>query len=214
MNLFHKRHYHKTKTNVGGITVSLKHRTGNLNTLMHDTAVDIIGASQERVRTAIASLTDVELREGTKNAMRTYFKVGNNPSQEQINTVVTTLELTLAGITSDFNLKIRRENRHNLNATPDRTLGYVRKYMRNGEIQRRGDIHISQDILTHNYLGPATFIHEATHKFANTKDHGYMNDTGFSYRENTITTEQCLENADSYAHFAMRLDNFWSDGVD
>lgn len=213
MNLFHKRHYHKTTTNIGGITVSLKHRTSHLNNLMHDTAVDVIGIAQDNIRTAIASLTR-EIREGTKNAMRTYFKIGHIPSQEQINTVITTLELTLGGITSDFNLKIRRENRHNLNASPNNTMGYVRKYMRGGEVQRRGDIHISQDFLTHQYLGPVVFIHEATHKFANTKDHEYMNETGFSYRENAITTEQCLENADSYAHFTMRLDTFWNDGVD
>ena len=51
------------------------------------------------------------------------------------------------------------------------------------------------------------FVHESTHKFASTADFGdkgYTTDQG-SYREDGLTKEQALMNAESYSRFAVHF---------
>lgn len=50
------------------------------------------------------------------------------------------------------------------------------------------------------------FIHEATHAFADTTDHGekgYLGKTYMAYRQEGMTSDQALNNGDSYAGFLM-----------
>jgi hypothetical protein len=51
-----------------------------------------------------------------------------------------------------------------------------------------------------------TLVHEATHRHAGTDDHAYCKpeSDGFKF-DLKLTTEQCVENADSYAHFCWRM---------
>jgi hypothetical protein len=109
-----------------------------------------------------------------------------------------------------------------------RRVGYVRGYLDpqtkkpNPSKQRtegtklgvqvyRGDIHIDRSLLTAENLdmGIVTLIHEATHKFASTEDHGtagYFNEDCYAgYRAPGLTSAQALNNADSHAFFAFLL---------
>jgi hypothetical protein len=52
-----------------------------------------------------------------------------------------------------------------------------------------------------------TLVHEASHRFAGMEDHCYMNDDGTSFSGVAPSKEQCYENADSIAWFAMHLRN-------
>ena len=70
-------------------------------------------------------------------------------------------------------------------------------------------IHIDKrDMLRNADLGVITLIHEATHKYANTLDYDDADDriADFSYwLKPGLTTEQALNNAESYALFACRV---------
>ena len=88
--------------------------------------------------------------------------------------------------------------------------GYVSNY--GGGHQ--GDIHLAKGpILAGNEpLVVMTYIHEASHKFAQTTDHGgkgYLNSHSrdLEYTEPGLTWREALENADSYAGLVLRLSN-------
>ena len=77
---------------------------------------------------------------------------------------------------------------------------------RNGKVVSRGDIHIDLDTLGDEDLTVITFIHEASHKYASTADHGksgYVENDGSAYEAPGLTKAQALKNADSYAWFCF-----------
>jgi hypothetical protein len=105
------------------------------------------------------------------------------------------------------------------------TLGYVKRYY-SGCVQQtmgvhqfdsagdlihhRGEVHISKDILSNGDQAAITLIHEFGHKYANLRDHGwagYFKSDSSGYEENTLSWQQCLVNADSYALFVYFLAN-------
>jgi hypothetical protein len=76
-------------------------------------------------------------------------------------------------------------------------LGYVR-----GAIPLvAGNIHIAFGYLFDEDLSTWTLIHEATHKFCGTSDHGYYGEKGFD----ELSPSKRLDNADSFALFVMSL---------
>lgn len=104
------------------------------------------------------------------------------------------------GMSSEHSIKIRE--------LADTSYGYVSTYTgRAGRPQ--GDIHINRSLLVKQDWKSAvlTYIHEASHKFAQTKDHGnkgYVTAEG-KYGERGLTTAQARVNADSYAWFIWML---------
>ena len=70
-------------------------------------------------------------------------------------------------------------------------------------------IHISKrDMLRDADLGVKVLIHEATHRYANTLDHGdagYRRQNDRDWGAPGLTVDQALNNADSYACFAVRI---------
>ncbi len=72
-----------------------------------------------------------------------------------------------------------------------------------------GDIHVKRDYIINNRRQAIrTFIHEATHRFANTKDFGesgYVEADGTAFRAAGLTKDQAIVNADSYPYFCMSL---------
>ena len=75
----------------------------------------------------------------------------------------------------------------------------------------RGDIHIDRCLLEDaNFdMGIVTLIHEASHKYASTEDHGepgYFNEETYGgYRAAGLTAAEARNNADSYAFFVFLL---------
>lgn len=147
-----------------------------------------------------------------------YF-LNPNPTTDDRNKCIIVLEKTMNGINAKFNLKVKEQDdaygyvgfetglkgvlrgvfspRHNLGT-------------RRGKIVSRGDIHIRRDLLAADQFGLAviTFIHEATHKYASTVDHGdsgYIDNDGLTYDAPGLTAAQALNNADSYAWFCYAM---------
>lgn len=71
--------------------------------------------------------------------------------------------------------------------------------------RRRGAMHVKSSTLQDKVLGPVTFIHEATHKFAGTWDYCYFNNDGTKPESTFDDKESALGNADSYAYFIYTL---------
>jgi hypothetical protein len=69
----------------------------------------------------------------------------------------------------------------------------------------RGSIHLNFRLMKKINFGPLriarTIIHEASHKFANTMDHAYADETNYK----SLSRNQMLINADSYAYIAICL---------
>jgi hypothetical protein len=66
-----------------------------------------------------------------------------------------------------------------------------------------GDIHVARDQIDGGTDLVRLIIHEATHKFAGTRDHSYVQYG--SQLEYDISTADCLENADSLAFFCVNV---------
>ncbi|WP_237213784.1 hypothetical protein [Falsiroseomonas oryziterrae] len=75
--------------------------------------------------------------------------------------------------------------------------------------RRRGAIHVKAGTLQDKKMGPVTFIHEATHKFAGTWDYCYFEDDGVTPEDVFDDKASALGNADSYAWFIYSIGN-WS----
>jgi hypothetical protein len=102
----------------------------------------------------------------------------------------------LVGMTREHSIKV---------ADIGDPLGYVSNYEnRTGLLQ--GDIHINKRTISRNEWSKVviTYIHEASHKFAHTRDHGdmgYIAKNG-EYVKRGLTREKACVNADSYAWLA------------
>ena len=86
--------------------------------------------------------------------------------------------------------------------------GYVSNY----GAGHQGDIHLAKGPILAKKLDlvAMTYIHEASHKFAQTKDHGgrgYLASRNLEYAEPGLTWSEALDNADSYAGYVIRLSN-------
>ena len=152
--------------------------------------------------------------------MARYFKCApGGPDQNDVNTVLKKLELVMNGINTKINLKV---------AADDDAYGYVgfrggikgvmrgvfsKRHnnigTRGGKMVSRGDIHLDRDVLDDEGLAIITFIHEATHKYASTADHGgysgYLANDGVAFEAPGLTRTQALNNADSYAWFCYNM---------
>lgn len=162
---------------------------------------------------ALLSWPTVSHRARIHAHMDRYFLTGASPSRTDVETVLKKLELVRNGIDTKINVKV---------APDDSAYGYVgfktgvkgvlrgvfssrhNLGTRGGKTVSRGDIHIDRDTLDDADLSVITFIHEATHKYASTADHGdrgYLENTGNDFDEPGLTKKEALNNADSYAWF-------------
>jgi hypothetical protein len=159
-----------------------------------------------------------------KGIMRDTFKTpAGGPTPADVQTIRTKLATTLAGLAGDVTVKIAKDAEQEKGTI---THGYVnRRYDlankagkttftdHDGDQFARGDITIRPKTLKGSRLEAIqTLIHEATHKYVNTWDHCYMNDTGTAFDGANssitgvaLTKDDCLENADSYAWFVVRV---------
>jgi hypothetical protein len=80
-------------------------------------------------------------------------------------------------------------------------LGYVTFSM----LTKPSNIHLAFAFLFDEEASAHTIVHEASHKFAETKDHAYWNTTAKRFKKK-LTCKKAIDNADSYAGFAMDFD--------
>ena len=143
----------------------------------------------------------------------TYFLTpGSGPANDEWSRIKAILQLTYQGIGNDVTLKLGAGSgtlgyvAHSTTDNPAESIGLDS----DGDmIAQKGAIHISKKKLLGNAeLLAVTFIHEATHKYANTFDHGnsgYRKSDDSDWWTPGLTKNQALNNADSYAYFTYRV---------
>ncbi len=202
--------------------VRIKTKQGELglSNLEMQHAANVVSASRMILPMVIAwvSWPAGEIKTRRNAYMARYFKCApGGPDQNDVNTVLKKLELVMNGINTKINLKV---------AADDDAYGYVgfrggikgvmrgvfsKRHnigTRGGKMVSRGDIHLDRDVLDDEGLAIITFIHEATHKYASTADHGdsgYLANDGVAFEAPGLTRTQALNNADSYAWFCYNM---------
>lgn len=146
-----------------------------------------------------------------KRNMGLYFKTDPEigPSVDERGRVLGKLKLVSNGINGKLELKVAvpSTDRGSVNwmptglgaLSPRHTFGTHK-----GLPVSMGAIHIGRNIVKQSEMRIITFIHEASHKYADTYDYGesgYMKESGASFREEGLKKPQALNNADSYAYF-------------
>jgi hypothetical protein len=188
--------------------IRLKHRELFFDSAAEAASLETVEKAYLTLRRTIGWLAHRDANK-LKTAMQLYFK----SDTAEAGTVQGILEITINGINNGkLSLKTDNTSAHRF----EKALGvdkgdvpYIEGYVRNGSGGKKGDIHVTRDYIMNNrYQAVRTFIHEATHRFANTDDfdeQGYMEADGSDFREPGITAAQCLRNADSYAYFCMAM---------
>ena len=191
----------------GGGKVRLKHRELFLSKSVKNASIDVVERSRLAVRDTITKLRnpDSEL----KGVAQAFFYT-DDPGDLQ--TIMATLEQVNGGICGNVSFKTSNSSNKRLSsftgeADNSNIEGYVANYAK-----RKGDIHVSRDyVLNNTYQAVRTFIHEASHRYADTTDETYFwppsdNSNNWDYSEpGNLVKNKLLNNADSYAYFVMFL---------
>jgi hypothetical protein len=194
------------KTSFG--KVRLKHRELFFGKEEEKASLETLEKAYRTVQATIGWLRHTEAKV-LKDAMQLYFK---SPTTA-VGRVQPVLELVIGGM-NNGKLSLKTDNTSTSRFTGEfgvdaGDVPYIEGYVRNGPKGSKGDIHVTRNYIMNNrFQAVRTFIHEATHRFANTDDfgeQGYMFADGSDFRQPGITAEQCLNNADSYAYFCMAM---------
>jgi hypothetical protein len=188
--------------------VRLKHRELFFGKAEEKASMETVEKAYQAVQSTIGWLRHTEAKK-LRDAMNLYFK----SAVSEVPRVQSVLELVQGGMTGG-KLSFKTDN-----TSASRSINYfgdapdevdlTEGYVRNRGDGTKGDIHVTRDYIMNNrFQAVRVFIHEATHRFANTDDfdeQGYMFADGSDFREPGITAAQCLNNADSYAYFCMAM---------
>ena len=203
----------KTTRELGGHTVHLRHKGPWLSNADTNAILGQVQTAKSMLSATIAAIYNGVIGSAKRHA-ETYFLIPNppGPTAEQCRRIMEVLELTYNGLNSDVTLKLGADGNH----------GYVRPHRvpagTPGSIMDGDGIHWTneghaihidkRDMLRNADLGVITLIHEATHRYANTWDHGlagYRKEDDSDWRLPGLTVAEALHNADSYAHFTFRV---------
>jgi len=140
-----------------------------------------------------------------------------DPEPQYVNTVMSVLGTIRSALNRPFAVKVLDMNDGTLGYVSRRYSGCVQQVMGVQQfdkdddlIHSRGEMHLARSVLKTGDVAGVTLIHEAGHKFANLRDHGWRGyfDSQFNgYEDNTLPAHECLYNADSYAVFVYLLAN-------
>jgi Domain of unknown function (DUF4157)/Lysine-specific metallo-endopeptidase len=155
----------------------------------HDAAAP--GPAKDKAHDAwMKAYEDLEVKKGERVA---HLKKLTTDTKTKLQDVLGKVQ---AGLAKDQIIK-------DMNPDPGRTdpdeKGYVHPRSR-GWFNRPGDIHLRFSMLateTAEKVG-TIFVHEATHKYANTDDNAYKHEVG---KWGKMTHAQALKNADSYSEY-------------
>ena len=203
----------KTTRALGGHTVHLRHKGPWLSNADTNAILGQVQTAKSMLSATIAAIYNGVIGSAKRHA-ETYFLIPNppGPTAEQCRRIMEVLELTYNGLNSDVTLKLGADgsvgyvSRHRVAAG---TPGAVMVSDGNYRTHEGHAIHISKrDMLRDADLGVKVLIHEATHRYANTLDHGdagYRRQNDRDWGAPGLTVDQALNNADSYACFAVRI---------
>ena len=213
----------------GGGKVRIKTKQGEvgLTNLEEQQVGSIVAASRQTLQQVIAELVWPTNKAGRDaHAARYFLTPASGPTQDQLGKILSVLELTMNGINGKINVKVADDpSAYGYVGFQTGATGVARGIFsprhnfgtRQGKIVSRGDIHMDLNRINRVRpeiqsweLGIITFIHEATHKYASTADHGdsgYLNNDGLTFDAPGLTTAQALNNADSYAWFCFAVCN-------
>jgi hypothetical protein len=188
-----------TKTSIGSDTVRLKHKLPWLAEGDATKITDMIARARRLLFSTIAALNS-----GNANAefARTYFTAV--PTAAEWERIKANLELIYGGLNTDVTLKLGAGGHD----------GFVRARIfwhgpEEYSLDYRGHtIHVNKKrMLSNEARGVIIIMHEASHKYANTEDHGrpgYRLADDSDWAAGGLTKAEALDNADSYAHFVYR----------
>ena len=203
----------KTNTNIGSQTVQLRHKGLWLSKGDNKVITGEIMRARGMLSATIAAIYN-GLDSTARGYAETYFLTPpTGPDVGQKQKIMSILELTYHGLSNDFTLKLGGDGdfgfvtRHGVNPG---TQGSAVDPEDGTSWTRDGHaIHVSKKRMLKNHdIGVITIIHEGSHKFANTWDHGnkgYREEDDSGWWAPGLTTAEALENADSYAYFAFRV---------
>ncbi len=206
-----KRLYISKDIIVGGVTIAVRQVAGFGDSDVRERVKRIAASAQGWLKTTLPEVRS-NMDPGVAAAYQTCFiQAPNSAAVSTVKAVLTTMNNSL---TRPHGIKVRND---------DDAYGYIslsyggRKHLTNGvvffdadgdQIHSMGEIHIdTQTIRTDMTMAVITYIHEATHRFCNTDDHGdkgYFKSDGSSYCQPGLTWNQALINADSYAYFVYK----------
>ena len=198
------------------LQVLTRHRTGAVDA--QDRAVQVVALAFGSVEATIGALSANPIDPATQAMVRRYF-LTRNPSPAFCMQVAAKLELIRNGmrlgltLKADLSWSMERESR-----TKD-IMGYTNWH---GSIccgaGHYGSIHIRRDhLMAADLRQPVvTVIHEASHKFADTGDYGYVTADGSQFKFQAyppglaggppaMTVGDACSNADSYAWLCLQL---------
>lgn len=198
------RAYTTTDKMVGTAKVHVKQVLGFANAGVVTNLTDAILFSQRAVRFALG-LTNLEQNELFLKFFGPDAMDGTRHTRDYVartapGLVKSVLSKILAGITSEHSVKV---------ADLGTSEGYVSSYEHRAPGAQQGDIHINKRNLDGRNFGLSaiTYIHEASHRFAQTHDHGkkgYCDGEGV-YKGEGLTAQEACNNADSYAWFVWAV---------
>lgn len=206
-----KRVYVAKQVVAGGVKIQVKQVLGHGDTdIRHRVQRIAINAQGWLAKTLPEVRSNMDA--GTAAAFQACFNCAPDPAA--VMTAKAVLTTTYNSLRQPHGIKIRED---------DDAYGYVnlsyggRKHLINGvvfydadgdAIHRMGEIHIDKGtVRTDMTMAVITYIHEATHRFCNTDDHGdqgYFKSDGSGYIQPGLSWQQALKNADSYAYFVYK----------
>lgn len=204
-----KRLYHSSAVKVSDAgDIRIKHKELFLSDKMKKATEQVVTDARWKVTRTVALLNLSPLQDTVKANFSKYFKSGATPTSNELNDVKSILELIMNGINADVSIKVRKVNSSLLEPDEKDIKDHVEGYVttRGGS---KGDVHVVPSYIKSNsWQATRVFIHEASHKYADTLDYdeqGYIFADGSDFREPGIVADQCRKNADSYAYFCMAV---------
>jgi hypothetical protein len=203
----------KTDTGIGGQTVQLRHKGLWLSKSNNKAITRQIMRARGMLSATIAAIYN-GLDSTARGYAATYFLTPpTGPDGGQRAQIMSILEQTYHGLSNDITLKLGGDGDHGFvmrHAVPIGTPGSAVNPA-DGFAWTRVEhtIHVSKKTLLNNPdLAVISLIHEGSHKFANTWDHGdkgYREEDDSDWELPGLTMAEALVNADSYGYFAFRV---------
>ena len=209
------RIYKTTDIMAGGVRVSVRQVLGSGDSRIPQIIAAATVTAQHWLALVIPSRGSAQYKELIDPIFRFCFHT--DAGSNNTNIVFSVLQTIRSAISQPFGVKVIDMR--------GGTIGYVTRYYSgciqqagggyqydedDDVIHRRGEIHLRKGILGDGDLTAVTLIHEAGHKFANLRDHGdagYFKSNYQGYEDNTLSWQQCMYNADSYAVFTYLVAN-------
>ena len=159
-----------------------------------------------------------------RQILKFYLKTGDGPTEAEmwaLKAIFTNINNGLRGPNLKIVVKelanaygsVPFQRIQSLQAAEHRAMGrgVSRRLGGHDDLVSRGEINFGQHLLQPEcglIIRLETLIHEASHRFANTRDYGnrgYTNEAGTQYLQPGLTRQEAILNADSVAWVAMHL---------